>query len=170
MWLSGEKRIFTHYNADLIADDTLTHWSFQITRKRPSPIYFSTDFFNSVHEDCHCWTATCSEIYLNKNAQEYIPKLIPGYSGDPIEVELVIDNENPLFYVQRIPDVKGVEHLYASDRVYVAVSYTPGLWPFKKPKKVETKQIPKDRGRLPMGMFPEITKDSGIVGISIKLK
>lgn len=174
MWLAGNKREFTHFASNNVEDDKLIHWEYQLTRKKPSAYEFDLDLRNNTHEHCTAWIAGyCEEIYLNKSTNNWIKENLGEYDGDPIEVELYIDNEKPLFYVQRMADSIGIKHLYTTPEIYgIHHRIKLGIWPFRKTteKVILPEQISKELGRLPMRMFPEITEESGIVGISLKLK
>lgn len=174
MWFTGTKREFTFTKSGKVEDRKVL-WEYMLTRKKPTGWEYDIDLGNGVHEHCTHWIASyCEDIYLNDSVSEWIEKnLGEMYDGQPIEVELYINEEKPVLYVQRMADAVGTKHLYTIPFVHNIRRYKrKGIWPFRRIIELVTApvQISKDHGRLPMNMFPEITEESGIVGLAIRFK
>ena len=118
-----------------------------MSKRGPYPILYSRKpylvYFNENHE---YWFSVHSECYPNINTA----KRLQVDSKTPVPVKLIICNDNPDMYIQRYKDC-----LFIKSRLE---TYYRGV------QKVT--EVPHGF-RISNKLFPDVTEESGIVGVKI---
>lgn len=102
----------------------------------------------NYYKDKLKWFSVHGESYLNNNAINKFPIT----SDESIPVKLIIDNDNPDMFIQRKND-----NLFISDGTVKWTKMMSGMEiiELRSPSRISPK------------LFPEVTEESGIVGVKI---
>ena len=124
-----------------------------VYNKKPKKIKYFLPEYQHEYDGGLFWHSYHGYVCLNDRYDKRFSD-ITRYD-DPVAVTLVIDNENPDFYIQRYKDC-----LFISNRKSTCIR-------FKNGKDVREEYVAHDN-RISNKLFPDITEDSGIVGVRLE--
>jgi hypothetical protein len=138
----GYKNLFWLVRSTRIGSNLL-----ELYNKKPYKVDYSYSYISEYYYDKSLWYSCHGVSYPDV-------KLLDRFSityDDIVPVELVIDNDSPDMFIQR----KGDNLFISNDKVRII------KWSFKiiTELKYPTRISPK--------LFPEVTEESGIVGVKI---
>jgi hypothetical protein len=141
----GKKNLFWLVRSTLIGSTQL-----MLYNRKPYKLDISYDpELSNYYKDKLVWFSVHGESYLNKNA---IGKF-PITQDESIPVKLIIDKDNPDLLIQRIKN-----NLFISDGTVEYIERGKEVIKLRYPSRISSK------------LFPEITEESGIVGVRINEK
>jgi hypothetical protein len=138
-----EKNLFWVVRSTLIGSTQL-----MLYNRKPYKLDISYDpELANYYKDKFMWFSAHGESYLNNNAINKFPIT----SDESIPVKLIIDNDNPDMFIQRKND-----NLFIGDNTIEYVTCGDKIVELRYSSRISSK------------LFPEITEESGIIGVRIE--
>lgn len=124
-----------------------------IFNKKPTLIDDSIPEHADIYQSGKFWYSIHGSIFMDDKFDKRFSD-ITWYS-DPIPVKLIIVSDNPDFYIQRYKDC-----LFIDRRISTCICFRNGKYVNKKYVKHEF--------RISNKLFPDITEESGIIGVKVQ--
>ena len=124
-----------------------------VFNKKPTLIDDSIPEHADIYQSGKWWYSIHGCIFYDDKFDKRFSD-ITWYS-DPIPVKLIIVSDNPDFYIQRYKDC-----LFMDQRISTCICFRNGKYVNKKYVKHEF--------RISNKLFPDITEESGIIGVKLE--
>ncbi len=126
-----------------------------VFNKKPTLIdvnYIAPEYAD-FYQDGKSWYSNHGSLFMDNKRDKRFSDIT--WNSDPIPVKLIIVSDNPDFYIQRYKDC-----LFIDRRISICICFRNG-------KYVNEKYV-EHNFRISNKLFPNITEESGIIGVKVQ--